>query len=128
MGVPPLRWDPQLAAGAGAYADRLAAFDQIAHSPRAERPGQSESLWRGHKGVHSPEAMVGHWADERAFFRQGIFPDVSTTGDRNDITHYSTMIWRSTTHLGCALRHSQRWDYLVCRYAPAGNKEGVPVP
>lgn len=128
VAVPPLQWDPQLAAGAQLHAAQLAAQERLAHSSRAGRPGISENLWRGHKKAYSPEAMVEYWADERAMFRAGIFPDVSTTGDWNDISHYSTMIWRTTTHVGCALQNSQRWDYLVCRYSPAGNKDGKPVP
>ena len=38
------------------------------------------------------------------------------------------MIWRGTTRLGCAIRSSARADFLVCRYAPADNVVGQPVP
>jgi hypothetical protein len=72
--------------------------------------------------------MVDSWGEERAYFRPGIFPAVSTTGDWMDVSHYTLMIWRSTTHVGCAIGRSQRWDYLVCRYSPAGNKDGKAVP
>jgi hypothetical protein len=38
------------------------------------------------------------------------------------------MIWRGSTRVGCALRSSRNNDYLVCRYSPAGNVMGAPVP
>jgi hypothetical protein len=128
VGVPQLEWDPALAASAEQYAAQLAADGQLVHSPRAGRPGQSENLWRGDRGAFAPERMVDYWAEERASFRPGIFPNVSTTGDWNDVAHYTVMIWRSTTHLGCGLARSRQSDYLVCRYSPAGNKDGKPVP
>jgi hypothetical protein len=30
-------------------------------------------------------------------------------------------VWRGTTQIGCALASSAEDDFLVCRYAPAGN-------
>ena len=34
------------------------------------------------------------------------------------------MIWPATTRVGCALASTARTDYLVCRYATAGNIDG----
>ena len=127
-GVPALSWDAQLAAGATAYAAELARRGQLVHSPRQSRPGQGENLWMGSAGAYTPEFMVQSWADERRLFRAGTFPNVSTTGNWADVAHYTQMIWRSTTHVGCAIQRSGRWDVLVCRYGPAGNRDGQPVP
>lgn len=127
-GVPALGWDTQLAAGAAAYAAELARRGQLVHSPRQSRPGQGENLWMGSAGVYTPEVMVQSWADERRLFRTGTFPNVSTTGNWADVAHYTQMIWRGTTHVGCAVERSGRWDVLVCRYSPAGNRDGQPVP
>ena len=38
------------------------------------------------------------------------------------------MIWPTTQRVGCAVASTQRVDYLVCRYATAGNIDGRPVP
>lgn len=127
-GVAPLRWDAQLAAGAEAYAAQLARTGHLAHSPRQSRPGQGENLWMGSAGAYTPEFMVESWADERRSFRPGTFPNVSTTGNWADVAHYTQMIWRSTTSVGCAIQRSGRWDVLVCRYSPAGNRDGQAVP
>lgn len=124
----PLQWDPLLAAAAASYGPRLASFSELEHSPRAERPGQAENLWRGQAGRHSVEDMIGNWASERRNFRPGIFPAVSTNGDWFGVSHYTQMIWPTTTKIGCALHSTQRWDYLICRYSPRGNRDGVRLP
>ena len=96
----------------------------MVHSPRSGRPGIAENLWIGTAGAYSPAAMVDHWGEERRHFRNGIFPDVSTTGNWLDVSHYTQMIWRGTTHVGCALHRGSRWDVLVCRSRPKGNRDG----
>lgn len=126
--VPPLRWDPALAAAAAAYGPALARRGRLEHSPRHTRPGQSENLWAGTRGRFSPEQMVGAWAAERAYFRPGLFPAVSRTGNWMDVSHYTQMIWPGTTHVGCALHRARQRDYLICRYAPRGNIDGRRVP
>lgn len=128
VGVTPLRWDAQLAASAQAYAAQLARTGQLVHSPRQSRPGQGENLWMGTPGAYRAEAMVQSWANERRLFRAGIFPNVSTSGNWADVAHYTQMIWRSTTAVGCGLGRGSRGDVLVCRYSPAGNRDGQAVP
>jgi cysteine-rich secretory family protein len=126
--VPPLRWDPALADAAAGYAPRLAALGRLEHSPRNARPGQSENLWMGSAGAYSPEQMVANWAREKSWFRPGVFPNVSSTGDWMDVSHYTQMIWPTTTSVGCAVHRRGRNDYLICRYAPRGNQDGRRVP
>ena len=126
--VPALQWDAQLATAAAAYAPRLAALGRLEHSPRSGRPGQSENLWMGSVGRFTPEQMVASWASERRWFRPGIFPNVSSTGDWMDVSHYTQMIWPTTTRVGCALHRGRRADFLVCRYSPKGNQDGRRVP
>jgi hypothetical protein len=81
----------------------------------------------GTHGAFSVETMVGGWASERRFFAPGIFPSVSRTGNWEDVGHYTQLIWPTTTRVGCALASTPRIDYLVCRYAGAGNIDGRPV-
>jgi len=127
VGVAPLRWDPALAASAAAYGPVLERLGRLQHSPRASRPGQRENLWMGSRGAFAPEQMVGNWIAERAFFRPGMFPYVSRTGNWMDVSHYTQLIWQGTTHVGCAVHRAPRWDYLICRYSPPGNVDGRPV-
>ena len=127
-GVPALRWDPGLASAAASYGPALAALGRLQHSPRAGRPTQSENLWMGPRGYYTPEQMVGSWIAEKADFRPGMFPDVSRTGNWLDVSHYTQLIWRGTTHVGCAVHSDPRSDYLICRYSPKGNRDGERVP
>ena len=124
----PLQWDSGLAAAAASYGPQLARLGRLEHSPRDSRPGQRENLWMGTHGAFSPEQMVGSWIAERALFQPGVFPNVSRTGNWSDVAHYTQMIWKGTTHVGCAVYPSGRYDYLICRYSPPGNRDGSALP
>jgi hypothetical protein len=126
--LPPLVWDPVLGAAAAAYAQQMAITGRFEHSDRSQRRGIGENLWSGSHGAFSVEAMVAAWASERRDFVPGIFPNNSRTGNWMDIAHYTQMIWPGTQRIGCALAASPRADYLICRYSPAGNIDGRPVP
>ena len=126
-GVPPLIWDNDLETAAAAYAQQMAMTGVFAHSDRSKRRGTGENLWMGTHGAFSIETMVGGWSSEKRFFVPGIFPNNSRSGNWEDVGHYTQMIWPTTTRIGCALASTPRIDYLVCRYATAGNMDGRPV-
>jgi Cysteine-rich secretory protein family len=126
--IPALAWDPALAAGADDYASVLATTNSWGHSPKAARPGQGENLWMGTRGAFGLEAMVGAWLSERSMFHAGVFPAVATSGNWADVGHYTQMISRRTTAVGCAIRANGQDEYLVCRYAPSGNVDGLRFP
>lgn len=128
LNIPPLAWDPQLAAAAASYGPALARIGRLQHSPRHIRPGQRENLWMGSRGAFSPEQMVGSWIDEKRVFQPGVFPNVSRTGNWEDVAHYTQLISRGTTRVGCAIHQAPRWDFLICRYSPPGNIDGRFLP
>ncbi|HKX91788.1 MAG TPA: CAP domain-containing protein [Sphingomicrobium sp.] len=127
-GVPPIHWDAGLAAAADKYAAQLARTGRWGHSPQEARAGQGENLWMGTRGAFNVDQMLGAWASEARLFRPGRFPRVSRNGNWTAVGHYTQMIWRGSFRLGCALRSSAHYDYLVCRYSPPGNVVGVGVP
>lgn len=127
-GVPPLSWDPALGQAAAAYATELALTNSFQHSNRGARQGTGENLWMGTHGAYSYEAMVGAWSSERRNFVAGIFPTVSRSGNWEDVGHYTQMVWPTTTRIGCAIASNRANDFLVCRYASAGNIDGRAVP
>jgi hypothetical protein len=127
LGLRPLRWDPELAAAATAYAQEMAATGEWGHSDDGDRPDQGENLWMGTRGAFTAEDMVGDWIAEKKAFRAGVFPDVSATGNWADVGHYTQIVWADTDRVGCGLGSSQDDDYLVCRYAHAGNVMGEAV-
>jgi hypothetical protein len=124
LGLGPLKWNPALAASAQAWADRLAATGRFEHAPDGAGEPQGENLWAGTRGYFSPEAMVSAWSREKRYFKPGVFPDNSTTGDVEAVGHYTQMVWRDTGQVGCAMASSAREDILVCRYTQAGNYVG----
>ena len=126
-GVAPLVWDNALGTAAADYARQMAFSGRFEHSDRSQRRGTGENLWMGTHGAFSIEAMIGGWASEKGWFRAGTFPNVSSTGNWEDVGHYTQMIWPTTTRVGCALASTPRADYLVCRYAGPGNVDGRPV-
>lgn len=127
-GSTPLAWDETLAANAKAYAAQMARTGEFRHDRTpGRRAREGENIWRGSRGAYSYTQMLEGMVDERRFFRAGIFPDVSRTGDWSDVGHYTQMVWPTTTRLGCGVASDARYDYLVCRYAPKGNVDGTPM-
>lgn len=124
LGLPPLRWNPELAASAQSWADRLAATGRFEHAPEDRYAPEGENLWAGTRGYFAPEAMVDAWIREKKYFRPGVFPDNSTTGRVEDVGHYTQLVWRETREVGCARATGAREDVLVCRYTQAGNYVG----
>lgn len=124
LGIAPLRWDPALATAAQTWADHLAVTGEFEHSPDGVGSPQGENLWAGTHGSYGVEAMVDAWIREKRHFKQGTFPNNSTTGSIEDVGHYTQLIWRDTNEVGCALAKGMREDILVCRYSAAGNYIG----
>ena len=123
--VPELSWDKTLARDAQAYAEDLARRGVFQHSrqPRGNPP-QGENLWTGTRGAYRYEEMAQHWIDEQRFFVNGAVPHASRSGRFEDVGHYTQIIWRTTSRVGCGFARNRRDDYLVCRYTPAGNLLG----
>lgn len=128
VGAPPLAWDRALAESAAAYGPALERIGTLVHSPRAIRPGQRENLAMSTTGYLRESDLVGLWIAEKHHFTPGIYPNVSRTGRWNDVSHYTQMIWKGTTRVGCALHRGGGKDFLICRYTPPGNADGKAVP
>lgn len=124
LGLPPLTWSPRLAQAAAQWADILADRGRMEHAPWKARRGQGENLAMGTRGAFSSAALMRGWVREKRDFRYAAFPAFSATGRWQDVGHYTQMIWKGTTQVGCARARGQRFDFLVCRYSPPGNYVG----
>ena len=121
-----MAWNDDLAAAAAAYARRMAATDRFEHdSTPGRRKAMGENLWAGSRSLFAYDVMIGAMIDESRLFHRGVFPAVSETGNWHDVAHYTQIVWPTTTEVGCGLASSMTTDYLVCRYAPTGNKDGT---
>ncbi len=124
VGTPALVLDDDLNAQALAYAEELASSGRFEHSAGSTRVGQGENLWAGTQGAFSYERMAAGWIDEKQYYIHAAFPYVSNTGRWQDVGHYTQVIWRETTKLGCGIATGNGRDVLVCRYSPPGNFVG----
>ncbi|NEZ54121.1 SCP-like extracellular [Leptolyngbyaceae cyanobacterium CCMR0081] len=126
--IPRLTWSDELANNAQSWANELASSGgQLRHPDGLGGSGMGENLWGGTARAFSLDQMINSWGSEKRFFRNGRFPNISSTGDWEDVGHYSQMVWRNTTQLGCGLATGSGVDILVCRYSPPGNFSGQQV-
>jgi len=120
--VPALNWSDDLAKDALVWARHLAAIDKGQHDPTV-RGKEGENIFWGTTGAFSYVQMVDFWGGEKKDFSYGVFPDCRTSNTAV-VGHYTQMVWKNTTSVGCALASNGKTDYLVCRYSPPGNVEG----
>lgn len=118
LGLPPLRWSDQLAAKAQEWAEHLVEIGQLEHS------GPGQNLAMAASGTQSLTQLVDLWGSEQADFTNGDFPDISTTGNWMDVGHYSQLVWKATTEVGCGVADGNGSEFLVCDYDPPGNVMG----
>ncbi len=122
VGVTPLIWSNQLAAQAEEWAKYLSENQAFKHS---QTSGQGENLWMGTSGRFSYTQMVDAWGSEKKYFKYGTFPNVSSTGNWTDVGHYTQIVWKNTTEVGCAGVDGRDGNYrFVCRYVSPGNFRG----
>ncbi len=112
----PLTWSPQLAQVAQQWASSLR--DQgckFGHS--GGRYG--ENLAAGTTGTLDGEAVTAMWYDE---VREYAFPN---GGFSMRTGHFTQVVWRETTQIGCAMSQCNGNDIWVCEYDPPGNVQGM---
>lgn len=128
-----LQWDDKLATVAYNYAIQCQSF-----SHNSNRFSDYQSLGGTELSVgeniavatypsYSEEQMVTLWTSEEADFVYEPFDGSGVNGAV--VGHYTQMVWRETTHVGCALVDCEgqpigwKW-FAVCNYAQAGNYLG----
>ena len=124
LGLPLLTWSDRLAKAAENWAAKLSRGSVLRHDVQSDASEQGENLWMGNRGYYSIDEMIGDWSAEKARFRRGKMPNISSQNDWEGVGHYSQMVWRNTRSVGCAIAQSPDWDVLVCRYDPPGNVWG----
>ena len=107
----PLQWSNVLAAFSQKWADTLLAKGRPAHNPNSP---YGENIFVSGIGS-SPSSVVREWASES---RDYIY---RTNACRTDCGHYTQIVWRHTTKVGCAVARGSHREFWVCSYDPPGN-------
>src|SRR5688572_6832294 len=110
--APALIWDQKLVSYAARYASHCRF--QHSHGPYGENLAA---------GTLPLSAAVQYWYDELAHYSYARPGFSKTTG------HFTQLVWRSTTRLGCAYavcngKNGTPGRFLVCEYSPPGNVIG----
>jgi len=123
LGLNDFIWSDSLAADSAAYAEVLAGTSHLKHS--TDRVNTGENLSMGTLNVYDTEMLIDLWINEKRHYIPGAkFPHTSTTGNWKDVAHYTQMVWRETTEVGCGVATNEKWRFMVCRYKRAGNIVG----
>jgi hypothetical protein len=122
-GVPPLKWNDQLAEHAREWAEQLAKAGRMTHAPRDGRQNERENLAQG-LPWWSAERMIQEWRGEEQDYIPGQFPNVARDGDWQKVAHWTQEISRLSTEIGCAMARGSGFLWLDCRFSPGGNKDG----
>ena len=107
-GAPALQWSSAIASGAQAYADTCPS----GHS--ATTPYGENLAW----GYPDVQSVVDAWYGEEASY------DYTKPGFSSATGHFTQVVWRGTTEVGCGQSSRCSWPAWVCRYNPPGNYLG----
>jgi uncharacterized protein YkwD len=118
--IPPLVWDPTLAAAAQAVVDNC----MTSYSSGGNGTNSVASI----SAQSSASTVVNAWKSEAARY------DYATnTCSSGTCAHYTQVVWRDSQKLGCAqktcttnspFQNYPTWYFWVCFYSPAGNVNG----
>lgn len=124
LGITPLQRSTSLEKSALRWANTIKNGDPR-HSAN-EFPGTGENLYRTSARLSETtyEVMIAAWVDQKRYFRNKPFPNVSSTGDWKDVGHYTAIIWSDTRRVGCAAVEGSHGTTLVAHCAEPGNVYG----
>ena len=116
--VPPLQWSSELANYAQEWADRLMAQGgDLVHRQEGK---YGENLFWGRGKSWSPTEVVNSWGSE-----VNDYDYASNSCRPNQVCgHYTQVVWRNTTEVGCGVARSGNTEIWVCNYNPPGNYVG----
>ena len=118
VGVGPLQWSGDLAGYAQQWANHLAATNcSMAHRTQQK---YGENLFQGTAGYYTAVDAAKAWQSEKKNYSGAIL----TEANWQPVGHYTQMVWRDTTTLGCGQSTCGQSLIVVCNYAPPGNYLG----
>jgi pathogenesis-related protein 1 len=118
VGVEPLTWSTDIAAHAQQWAEQLAISGCRMKHRNPNTYG--ENLFQGTFGAFTAVDAAKAWETEKKDYGGGVL----TEGNWAPAGHYTQMVWRQTTLLGCGQAICMNTLIVACNYDPAGNFMG----
>nr|XP_004292311.2 PREDICTED: probable pathogenesis-related protein CaO19.6200 [Fragaria vesca subsp. vesca] len=116
VGVAPLKWNETLAAYAQDYANKKSKTCEMVHSGGPYGECIAENF---------PD-MTGEEATKLWMTEKPDYDYATNTCHTDSCLHYTQIVWKTTTDLGCAKAHCKNgWVFVICNYYPIGNYPGV---
>jgi pathogenesis-related protein 1 len=121
--VGPVSWSSTLASVAQEWANELARRGcEMKHRPTGGRWDGSafgENIYWSSGLRNEAASVVDSWASEIKFFN-------SKNGKCKGgvCGHYTQVVWRKTTEIGCGMAKCGNQEIWVCNYSPPGNYVG----
>ncbi|XP_063690297.1 uncharacterized protein LOC134822952 isoform X2 [Bolinopsis microptera] len=145
--TPPLCWSHNIADDAQTHADTLVDPEGNPDGRHENKsnyrvqddsgyPGQTQQLRRYGENIYRAKILFAGMSDSEVEMARGaiqswyneepIYNYKFELGAYSDSTKkFTQMIWRSSTHIGCAYSVRQsHYYFVVCMYTPDGNKGG----
>ncbi len=117
--LPAMTWLGTVAASAQAFVENCKFADT--------GPPYGSNAFAG-TGTYTPAQVVAAWVGEDADY------DYATNTCTKDCGHYTQVVWRDSTELGCGTAtctdnnpfgETGPWELWVCNYNPPGNYVGM---
>jgi uncharacterized protein YkwD len=117
VGIPPLKWSDDLENYAGEWAVENGKKNcKMVHRTQNE---YGENLYWSSGMAFSPKGAVDSWGSEIKDYKGEV------VGKSNGVVgHYTQIVWRTTTEVGCAAFQCGSALLVVCNYNPPGNWVG----
>lgn len=115
--LPALKWDENLASFARKYLMERYNDCKLVHS----NANYGENMFWGKKLHWTPSDAVYYWYKEKTWYS---FKTLKCEPPPKMCEHFTQIVWRDSTHVGCALQHCKNNGtgmLIACEYNPAGN-------
>ncbi len=114
-GLPALTWSTEMESLAQDWANQMTRTGKFDHRPN-NRYG--ENLFWGRGRDYSGTDAIESWASEESGY------NYANNSCKGVCGHYTQLVWKNTTQVGCAAGKVRDEIYWVCNYNPPGNYVG----
>lgn len=128
-GALPLKWNDELSIGAQKWVDYLKNNENCnMRHPTSSQEEMNKYLnnntwgqniaWFSGNSQGSPQACFDGWVTKEC---PNYNPNNPGDRSKGDVGHYTQIVWKNTTDVGCAKASCGNQTLWACNYSPAGN-------